>query len=221
MRFKQRLENIGLSYKREILIYVLVVVVLSIGGVGMYFVFHNLILSISPLAIIVLFTFAYFSRYSSMEEKQKIENINDFICLFTYFKTYLQNDYNIYSALKEISAFANPFSLEKITVLINDIDEDKSVEPFVRFARNYNLLIIEQLMISVYQMIDQGNDSSYMRQFEILFNKLSDEQYQKDNERKEKRLSMLTTFPLIGSGLLIVLISIGIIQVIGEMINGL
>lgn len=221
MKLRQRIENVGLNYKKEIFIYILVVVFLLVGGGAAFFFLRNLFTIIVPLALALVFTFVYFSRYSSLEEKQTMENINDFICLFTYFKTYVKNDYNIYSALKEISAFANPFSLEKLTVLINEIDEDKSVEPFIRFARNYKLLLIEQLMISVYQMIDQGNDSSYMTQFDILFNKLSEEQYQKENERKEKKLSTLTTFPLIGSGLLIVLISIGVMQIIGDMINGL
>lgn len=221
MKFKKRLINLGLNIKKEIFLYVLVIVLTIVASGVLFFFFRNIWLIVAPIGLGIVFTYIYFSRYSSMEEKQKIDNINDFVCLFTYFKTYLKNDYNVYSALKEISAFANPFSLEKFNILISEIDNDKSVEPFIRFAKNYDLLIIEQLMISIYQMIDQGNDSSYMRQFEILFTKLSEEQYQKEVERKNKRLSMLTSFPLIGSGLLIVLISIGVMQIIGDMLNGL
>ncbi len=221
MKFKKRLENIGLNYKKEIAIYVVVILLLiTSSGLG-YFFLRSLYILVASLGFALIFTFIYFSRYSSMEEKQKLDNINDFINVFTFFKTYIKNDYNIYSSLKEISTFSNQFTLEKLNILINEIDNDKTVEPFIRFARNYDLLIIEQLMISVFQMVDQGNNSSYINQFDILFSKLKDEQYQKDNGRKEKRLSSLTVFPMIGSGYLIIVISVGVVQMIGEMLSGL
>ncbi len=221
MRLKERIIKLGLNFKKEIAIYILVVVVLLLSSVPIFIFLNNILFALAPIVLAGIFSLVYFMRYSSLEDKMKVDNLNDFICLFTYFKTYIKNNYNVYSSLKELIPFANSFSQEKLNILINEIDSDKSVEPFVRFARNYDLLLIEQLMISVYQMIDQGNDSSYMRQFDILFTKLSEEQYEKEVERKQKRLSRLTMFPLIGSGLLIIQISVGVVQIIGDLLNGL
>ena len=219
-KLKARIVNLGLNFKKEIALLIIVNIVLLLST-SSYIFLKNIFCIVLPLIFMAAFSYVYLSRYSSMEEKNKQDNIVDFITLFTFFKTYIKNNYNVYQSLIEISSFASEFSLDKLNILISDMDKDKSVEPFVRFAKNYDLLLIEQLMISVYQMIDQGNNSSYMNQFEILFNKLSEEQYEKEVSRKEKKLSTLTIFPLIGSGLLIVLITIGVVQVIGEMMNGL
>ncbi len=220
-KFKLRLTNLGLSFKKEIAILIIVNVVLLLAGGAAFFFKRNYFIIGGAVGLMVVFSFVYLTRYSSIEAKLKQQNIDDFINLFTFFRTYINNNYNVYQSLIEISSFAESFSQDKLNILINDIDQDKSVEPFIRFARNYDLLLIEQLMISVYQMIDQGNNSNYLREFEILFSKLCDEHYSNELERKEKKLSSLTIFPLIGSGVLVLLITIGIAQVMGEMINGL
>lgn len=220
-KLKNRIINLGLNFKKEIAILIVVNVLLIATSAVLFIIFHNIMYLVAPLIAAIGFTLFYLSRYSSIEERNQQENIKDFITLFTFFKTYIQNEYNVYQALIEISHFADPFSLEKLNTLIADMDKDKSVEPFIRFAKEYKLLLIEQLMISIYQMIEQGNDSSYMREFDILFTKLSEEEYKKEVESKNKKLSTLTIFPLVGSGFLIVLITIGVVQVIGDMLNGL
>ena len=220
-KLKNRIINLGLSFKKEITILILANLALIAAAVILFTIMHNILLSLSFLFAAAAFTYFFLSRYSSMEEKNQQDNIKDFVTLFTFFKTYIQNDYNVYQALIEISHFADPFSLERLNNLISDMDKDKSVEPFIRFAKEYKLLLIEQLMISIYQMIEQGNNSSYMREFDILFTKLSEEQYRKEVEAKNKKLSRLTIFPLAGSGFLIILITIGVVQIIGDMLNGL
>ena len=70
-------------------------------------------------------------------------------------------------------------------------------------------------------MIDEGNDSPYLIQFESIFSNLRDELYQSIIQKKDKSLANMTMLPLVGSGLLIVMITFGVIQVMGEMISGL
>ena len=84
-----------------------------------------------------------------------------------------------------------------------------------------NILAIEQLMISIYQMIDEGNDSPYLMQFETIFSKLRDELYASIIEKRNKELGNMSLFPLLGSSLLIIMISFGVMEVIGGMISGL
>lgn len=220
-KLNEKIVAAGYSVKKEITITIIVDAVLLLGTIlGFLFTFNFIILAIGG-SMIGLFTYLYLSRFSSILKEQESDNIKNFVMIFTFFKIYLKNGYNIYTALKAIEPFANPFVLEKISMLTFEMDTDKSVKPFVKFARHFNLLLIEQLMISIYQMIDAGSNESYLLQFEILFNKLSEENYQKDFEKKEKRLLFVTYFPLVGSALLIVMITLGVVAVIGEMVNGL
>ena len=70
-------------------------------------------------------------------------------------------------------------------------------------------------------MIDEGNDSPYLIQFENTFTKLRNEMYESLIEKRNKDLGNMSVFPLVGSALLIVMISFGVMEVIGGMISGL
>lgn len=219
---KNKIIRSGLNYKKEISILVIIniLLLLMIAAILYFYKIDVLIISTS-VAFLVLFNFIYLSRYSSLVERDKEENIKNFVSIFTFFRIYINNGYNVYTALKEIGAFANPYVMERLSELIHEIDNDKSVTPFIHFARSFDILIIEQLMINIYQMIDGGNNTSYLRQFELLFSKLSEESYEKEYTKKEKRLNTMTIFPLVASALLIVMICFGVVAIIGEMLNGI
>ena len=74
-------------------------------------------------------------------------------------------------------------------------------------------------MLSIYQMIDEGETGAHMMQFSILFDQLSHSQHKARLDRKDKSLGGLSTFPLIGAGLITLLITFGIITIMGDMIN--
>lgn len=220
-KLTENIVSAGYSVKKEITITVIIDVVLAVATALGFLFTSNFIILVVGASLIAIFTYLYLSRFSSILKEQETDNIKNFVMIFTFFKIYLKNGYNIYTALKAIEPFANPFVLEKLSMLTYEMDEDKSVKPFVKFARNFNMLLIEQLMISIYQMIDAGSNESYLLQFEILFNKLSEENYQNEFQKKEKKLLFVTYFPLVGSALLIVMITLGVVAVIGEMVNGL
>lgn len=221
-RLKAKIVRSGLNYKKEISVLIIINFLLLLGSAAILYFYKIDPLIISTLiAFIVLFNYLYLSKYSSLIEKDKEENIKNFVSIFTFFRIYITNGYNVYTSLKEIGTFANPYVMERLSELIHEIDNDKSVTPFIHFARSFDLLIIEQLMINIYQMIDGGNNTSYLRQFELLFTKLSEENYEKEYNKKEKKLNTMTVFPLVASALLIVMICFGVVAIIGEMLNGI
>ena len=57
-------------------------------------------------------------------------------------------------------------------------------------------------------MIDEGNESAHFLQFEVVFSKLIDDEYRNELMKKTNSLGSMTSFPLIGSGLLIVMITL-------------
>ena len=156
-----------------------------------------------------------------MEKKRKQDNLIEFVSLFTFFKIYIKNGFGVYSSLKEISSFANSSLKGDIEKLLQDIDEDKTITPFINFAHNFDELIVEEMMISIYQMVDDGSDSNYLLQFELIFDKFSDLLHSGQLSSKDKSLSSLTSSALIGSAYLIIVITVGVITLLGDMINGL
>ena len=144
-----------------------------------------------------------------------------FSVIFGYFRIFIRNGYSVYGALKEIVNFANPRLKNFLEELITEIDEDKTVQPFVKFAKRFNEIIVEEMMISIYQMIDDGQTSDYLVQFELIFDKFSDLLYQKYLKNKDSRLATIASSSLIGSSYLMIVLTIGIVSIIGEVINGI
>ena len=218
-KIKERLIRLNISFNKELVRYIIVVAVLLA-----IFTVSALLTKTYPLFIVMgillsLFSYLYFSRYKAMEKKRQQDNLLEFVNLFTFFKIYLKNGYGVYSALQEITKFANSSLKEYMDKLIFDIDEDKTVNPFVNFAHNFNELIVEEMMITIYQMVDDGINSSHLLQFEIIFDKFSEILYKEQLEAKDRSLSSLTSSSLIGSAYLIVVIAIGVITLLGDMLN--
>ena len=209
------------NLKKEISIMIIVFVIGILCSLISYILTKQLLLLIVFILLTIGFEFIYINRYKSLEEKQKRDIENEFISVVSFFKIYLKNGMNVYTSLKEVSSFVSIKLKERFDQLIIDIDEDKSVEPFIKFAKKFNTLIIEQMMISIYQMVDEGINSPYFNQFETILSSLSNEMHQKNLYTKETSLSNCCASALIGAAILIVLITLGVVSVIGEMINGL
>ena len=91
----------------------------------------------------------------------------------------------------------------------------------MNFAHHFEELIVEEMMISIYQMIDDGSDSNYLIQFELIFDKFSELLHAKQLNNKDKSLANLTMSSLVGSAYLIIMITLGVVTLLGEMLNGL
>ena len=70
-------------------------------------------------------------------------------------------------------------------------------------------------------MIDDGESSSYLSQFDLIFDKFSDIFYNKYLQKKNSKLGTIASTALLGSSFLIIVLTIGIISIIGEVINGI
>ena len=220
-KLKERLSKLHISFNKEIVRYVIIVVLFTVIFVVVSLITKMYWLLIALGMLIVVFSYFYFSRYKSLENKQKDADLLEFVNLFTFFKIYLKNGFGVYTSLKEMANFANSSLKEKIEKLIRDIDEDKSITPFINFARNFDELIVEEMMITIYQMIDDGADSNYLIQFELIFDKFSELLHQGKLNSKDKTLGSLTATSLIGSAYLIIMITVGVMTLLGDMLNGL
>lgn len=221
MKLKQKMITLGLSPKREFTILAIADFVLVFAAVALFVFLKNIIYLAGGLGLSFVFTLIYLTRYSKMIVAKNNENLQEFASLFGYFRIYIHNGYSVYSALKEITNFANDDLRKSLRTLIKDIDEDKSVKPFVKFASQFKEIIVEEMMISIYQLIDDGEQSDYLIQYELIFDKFSDLLYERYLQNKKTKLGTICSTALVGSCFLVIVLTIGIIGVIGDMINGL
>ena len=220
-KLKEKMLFLGLNPKKEFLIILISNLVLIAVAVVLYLILKEIIYVAVCVGAAFIFDLLFLSRYSKLINAKNAQNLQEFATLFGYFRIYIHNGFSVYSALKELVNFANPDLKEMLEDLVNEIDEDKSVQPFVKFGKKFNEIIVEEMMISIYQLIDDGETSDYLVQFELIFDKFSDLLYENYLRSKDKKLGTLSSAPLIGSSFLIVVLTIGILGVIGEVVNGI
>ena len=220
-KLKEKMLVLGLNPKKELFIVLITDLVLIVVGVLTFVFLKKVIYLATCLGMVFIFDLLFLTRYSKQISNKNTENLQEFAVLFGYFRIYIHNGFSVYSALKEIMNFANQALKKDLEELVGDIDSDKSVQPFIKFGKKFNEIIVEEMMISIYQMIDDGESSDYLIQFELIFDKFSDLLYEKYLRAKNSKLATLSNAPLIGASFLVIVLTIGVISILGEVINGI
>lgn len=219
--FEKTIVAAGIDYRQEVKKQSLILILLTLSAAILIFFFGKpTFYAFLPLILIVIVVFNL-QRYSNLKSSNLFRMQMEFVKLFTYFEIHITNGVNVYNALMSLVDFASPTAKEYLETLLAQIDEDKSVMPFIRFGQKFESLVIEQTMICIYQMIDQGSGQARLQQFQNIFGKIADQHYSDAIAKTQKDLDGLNVFPLVGAGLITIMITIGIISVIGGVISGI
>ena len=216
---KETIEFVGLSYKKEIIKIVLISLILLLGAGAIYFFFKNLIYAIMALIALIVVDYLLLSRFNDKKNAMIKSRENELIAIISYFEVYIRNKNNVYQSFNLLLPYCSPWMKDKIENFLKEIDNDKSVQPFVNFANNFTQLSSHSLMLSIYQMVDQGENSHQLEQFDVVFEELARSRNREMMEQKEKSLSNMSTFPLIGAGLITITLTISILSVLGDLMD--
>lgn len=218
-KLKETIEFVGLSYTKEML-KIIVLNLLVLGSVALiYFLLNNVVLSIFILIALIVIDYFLLSRFNDKKKALLKNRENELIAIISYFEVYVQNKNNVYQSFNMLIPYCSPWMKDKIEVLLKEIDEDKSVQPFVNFASNFHQLSTHSLMLSIYQMVDQGENTHQLKQFDVIFTELARNRNREMMEQKSNSLANMSTFPLIGAGLITITLTMSILSILGDLIN--
>ena len=216
---KETIEFVGLSYTKEML-KIIVLNLLVLGSVALiYFLLNNVVVSIFILITLIVIDYFLLSRFNDKKKALLKSRENELIAIISYFEVYVQNKNNVYQSFNMLIPYCSPWMKDKIEVLLKEIDEDKTVQPFVNFASNFHQLSTHSLMLSIYQMVDQGENTHQLKQFDVIFTELARNRNREMMEQKSNSLANMSTFPLIGAGLITITLTMSILSILGDLIN--
>ncbi len=218
-KLKETMEFVGLSYKKEILKIVSVNLVFILASILIYLFLDNLIFAIIVVVGLLVLDFFLLTRYNDKKQLLLKSREDELVSIISYFEVYIQNNNNVYQSFMQLIPYASSWMKDKIETLLHEIDNDKTVQPFINFANNFQQLSSHSLMLSIYQMVDQGENSEQLLQFNVIFDELSKTRKKEQVDHQEKALSSMSTFPLIGAGLITITLTIAILSILGDLIN--
>jgi hypothetical protein len=161
------------------------------------------------------------NRYTVRIEALKQARVEAFIESFTIIKVFLGNNFNVYCALEEAIKYVKPRIREDLLRLLEDIDNDKSIDPYIRFARKFDPLVIEQLMIGLYQYDTEGGGINQLESFDYMFDQFRLHKSIESRRRYEERLDGMNLYPLLGAGIITMNLLFGVVIIILRAISEL
>lgn len=218
-RFDELLIFISANKTKELIKIVVINALIIAISVVLTIFLKQVMIAFVGIIVMAVANYLIFNSYSEKKKAILDEREHEFIAIISYFQFFITNSYNVYQAFQSLIAYASPWMEEQIQSFIIEIDNDKSVKPFINFANKFKNNVAGNVMMSIYQMVDEGENGLHMYQFNSLFQQLSKSQQMELIDSKERSMSSISSFPLIGAGAIAVLLTFGIISVMGDMIN--
>ena len=218
-KLKEAMIYLGLNPKKELLLFLAYSSIFVLAEVGIILWRGLNFIALFPALSYMAFAFYYFSRYGKTRQ-QRLERLNqEFVTIFTFFGVFLGDGFTVYDALQKVEEYCSEEFASKLRGLLRGIDEDKSVQPFVDFAVGFEDVAVKEVMLSVYQMVDEGESSVYVHQFQRLFGKLSDTRHALDSAKRLSRLDTLSFLPLCGAGIAMISLTLSVMEIMGGLMD--
>lgn len=216
---KRDIEFIGLSYKKELtkIIIINIIAVLALSA-GFLFTKMVMVLIVGLLSIFGIDYFFYFT-YSGRKAQLIKDRSDEFVHIISYFRIFIKNKNNVYQSFNRLLTYSSDWMKDKIEIMLNAIDSDKSIKPFTDFADRFDLPIARNVMISIYQMVEQGEASEQLNQFTILFEQMSQTLNDERKDRKFRSFDIISFMPIIGAGFVTMALTFSMLSIVGDMVN--
>lgn len=216
-KLKEKINFLNKNYKTEITRLLIIDFLICVSFIFLIIYSKNLLILVYFFGILVVFNFFYLTRYQRIINKNNDNLINDFINTFSYFRIYISNNMNAYNAFKEVSKYSSPFIKTKLLVLLDEIDEDKSLKPYMNFAKNFNNKKVEEVMIAIYEMVNEGNSENYLNQFTSVFTSFKARVEKTNQEKRFSKFNLINAMSMGGMMLIMILIMLSIVNMVGEI----
>ena len=216
-KLKEKINFLNKNYKTEITRLLIIDFLICVSFIFLVIYSKNLLILIYFFWILVVFNFFYLTRYQRIINKNNANLINDFINTFSYFRIYISNNMNAYNAFKEVSKYSSPFIKTKLLVLLDEIDEDKSLKPYMNFAKNFNNKKVEEVMIAIYEMVNEGISENYLNQFTSVFTSFKARVEKTNQEKRFSKFNLINAMSMGGMMLIMILIMLSIVNMVGEI----
>lgn len=218
-KLRTKIEYCGLNYKSEMSKLVFINIILSLADIVIYFVLHELSYTVVFTLLLLLIDYLFLSSYTSKAKLLDEDRENEFVTVISYFQIFITNKNNVYQSFNKVIPYCGDWMKDNISNLLRQIDEDKTVQPFVNFASNFKMKIVTNIMLSIYTMVDQGETFEQINQFQIIFEQLYKSKQIENLEKKQRDLSILASLPLVGAGGITIILTIAIISIMGDLVN--
>ncbi len=216
---RRTIEFIGLSYKKEIIKIIISNLVAILVAVMAFILTKMPIMIAFSLLLVFGVNYLFYFIYSNKKASIIKERSDEFVHIISYFRIFIKNKNNVYQSFNCLIPYSSDWMKERIETMLRAIDSDKTIKPFTDFADKFDFPIARNVMMSIYQMIEEGESSSHLNQFTVLFEQMNRTLNEERKARKLKSFDIISFIPTIGAGLVTLALTFSMLTLVGDMIN--
>ncbi|HBB05124.1 MAG TPA: hypothetical protein DCZ41_00785 [Firmicutes bacterium] len=214
-RQNELLRSLGFDPKKEWMTFGITLAILIVCGLFLSFYVWNFYLLIPTIVLSALYAYLSLERPKDMLKCKKERLRMEFVKLFSFLRVFLSNGHSVYSALLETRSYAEGDAQILFDKLIEGIDANKTIEPYLEFADAFDSIEIKQAMIATYELsLDGGKERFY--HFDSVFQRISEEKRDEAFFFFRNKLANMNFFPLIGSAFSMALVTIAVVALMGN-----
>lgn len=213
------LQSLNLNFKKELCLYLFTNLIFIGLAIAIYILTNNLFFLSIIVLLDVFCNIALIMRYSFIKDKILKSHEDEFIYFIQYLEIFLSNGYNVYSSFIAIKSFMSYWMQDRIDELTIAIDQDKTIAPYINFSKNFKTPIVSNVMMNIFQMVNQGEDVKKLEQFDLLFIRFFENHQELETIKTKKSMDNLSIFPLIGTGIITIMLIVGVVIIMEDMIN--
>lgn len=158
--------------------------------------------------------------YKKSSKKRNLKYIEtaQFVKVFTIFRMGLNKNTNVFKALEKVKDSIEGPLTQELQILLSSLNNTISVAPFVSLGEKFKEPLIKHILISVYQLMINGGSVAQLFEFNYLFDRLNEINTESSLRILNKKYENLLQLPMLGTGLLVILIMAGVISLIGSFL---
>ena len=214
-KYKTLCSKLKIDYKKDLIITLSIIVALLIGFIIMIII-KNIMLAMVFLIMSILYFVIHLSSLNNQLKKLTYAKEIAFNGFYRYVITLLKNDHILYLALQASLEYADEVILDDINELILDVENDTSLQPFLKFMGNFEDETIKQMIVLLYKCQEVGIIDDVIENINECIVNLQDTSINKYIIKEAKSIEKYQMVPIILSALALVIISIFVFSIIGN-----
>ena len=207
--------RLKIDFKKDLIITIVVFSFILAVGVVLSFV-YSLIIGIIIWVMGFIYVFLHYSNLKSLVKQLTNSKDIAFNGFYRYVVTLLKNNHILYSALQASLEYVDEVLVDDVNQLINDMENDTTMEPFLNFSMSFDDENIKQMIILLYKTQDSGIIDDVLDSINDCIVNLQDTSIKNYIYKEEKKIEKYYMFPIILSAVVMIMVSFYVFSLIGE-----
>lgn len=207
--------RLKIDFKKDLIITIVVFSFILAVGVVLSFV-YSLIIGIIIWVMGFIYVFLHYSNLKSSVKQLTNSKEIAFNGFYRYVVTLLKNNHILYSALQASLEYVDEVLVDDVNQLINEMENDTTMEPFLNFSISFDDENIKQMIILLYKTQDSGIIDDVLDSINDCIVNLQDTSIKNYIYKEEKKIEKYYMFPIILSAVVMIMVSFYVFSLIGE-----